>query len=356
MTQTERFGIIERMLLVRRSVGFADLQQRLSVSRATLFRDLTALRDRMNVPIIHDRDTGRYHIDASVERYELPGVWFSAGEIHALLSMQQLLAAFDTGGILAEHVGPLRQRLLSMLESVTDSADDIARRIRILSAAARHYAPQNFQTIAAALMERRRLVIQYSARSNGASSEREISPQRLTHYRDNWYLDAWCHLRDELRSFAVDAIKTVKMVDAGAREILDSELDVLLGAGYGIFGGKVRDWAELRFTPERARWVAAEHWHPEQECRFEEGGSYVLRIPYADHRELMMDILKYGADCEVLRPEELREQVAAQLEMAVLKYRKAPGFESSGSFGEPGDSGRSMSLSELGNGERVELP
>jgi predicted DNA-binding transcriptional regulator YafY len=141
MTQSERFGIIERMLLSRRSVSFGDLQERLGVSRATLFRDLRDLKDRMGVPVVLDRDTGVYRIDRSVERYELPGVWFSASEIHALLSMQRLLAAFDPGGILAEHIAPLRERLSSMLESATDSAEEIGRRIHIVSAAARHYAP-----------------------------------------------------------------------------------------------------------------------------------------------------------------------------------------------------------------------
>lgn len=320
MTQSERFGIIERMLLSRHSVTFAELQQRLEVSRATLHRDLRDLRERMQVPIVCDRDTGTYRIDSSVERYELPGVWFSAGEIHALLSMQQLLAAFDAGGLLAEHVGPLRQRLLGMLESATDSADDIARRIRILSAAARHYAPQHFQGIAAALMERRRLSIEYVARSKGDTSQREISPQRLTHYRDNWYLDAWCHLRDELRSFAVDAIKTVKTMDAAAQEVPEAELDAALGAGYGIFAGTQVQWATLIFTPERARWVAAEHWHPEQQGSFLDDGSYQLRLPYSNDPELIMDILKYGPDCEVLGPAGLREKVEGLLKAAVGRY------------------------------------
>jgi len=320
MTKSERFGIIERMLLSRRSVSFAELQQRLEVSRATLHRDLRDLKERMQVPIVCDRDTGTYRIDASVERHELPGVWFSAGEIHALLSMQQLLAAFDAGGLLAEHVGPLRQRLLGMLESTTDSADDIARRIRILSAAARHYAPQHFQTIATALMERRRLNIRYIARSNGASSEREVSPQRLTHYRDNWYLDAWCHLRDELRSFAVDAIKTVKPVDTAASDIPEAQLDAALAVGYGIFAGTEVQWATLRFTPERARWIAAEHWHPEQEGGFLEDGSYQLRLPYSNDPELIMDILKYGPDCEVMAPKRLREKVVGLLKAAMGRY------------------------------------
>jgi predicted DNA-binding transcriptional regulator YafY len=320
MTQSERFGIIERMLLSRRSVTFAELQQRLEVSRATLHRDLRDLRERMQVPIVYERETGTYHIDSSVERYELPGVWFSAGEIHALLSMQQLLNAFDSGGLLAEHVGPLRQRLLGMLESATDSADDIAQRIRILSAAARHYAPQHFQQIATALMERRRLNVEYVARSKGDTSQREISPQRLTHYRDNWYLDAWCHLRDELRSFAVDAIKTVKTLDGAARDIPETELDAALGSGYGIFAGAQVQWATLVFTPERARWVAAEHWHPEQQGSFFDDGSYQLRLPYSNDPELIMDILKYGPDCEVVRPAGLREKVVGLLKAAVGRY------------------------------------
>lgn len=320
MTQSERFGIIERLLLARRSIGFAELQDRLSVSRATLYRDLTALRDRMNVPIIHDRETNSYRIDSSVERYELPGVWFSAGEIHALLSMQQLLAAFDTGGILAEHISPLRDRLARMLKTVSTSSEDITRRIHILSAAARPCAPQHFPTIAAALMERQRLSIDYSARSNGATSQRQISPQRLTHYRDNWYLDAWCHLREELRSFAVDTIKAVKIVDAPASDIAESRLDTTLGAGYGIFSGSEVRWATLNFTAQRARWVAAEHWHPEQEGVFLEDGSYQLRVPYSNDPELIMDILKYGPDCQVVAPVELREKVLGLLKAAVGRY------------------------------------
>jgi predicted DNA-binding transcriptional regulator YafY len=72
-------------------------------------------------------------------------------------------------------------------------------------------------------------------------------------------------------------------------------------------------WARLRFNPQRARWVALETWHPEQRGRMESDGSFVLEVPYADTRELLMDILKFGADVEVLGPESLRQVVANEV-------------------------------------------
>jgi len=321
MTQSERFFIIERALRARRGMSFDDLRQRLGVSRATLFRDLRDLRDRMGVPIILDRDTRLYAIDPDAERFELPGVWFSASEIHALLTMRELLSGIDSEGVLAEHIDPLRQRLQSMLESAKDSADEISRRIRIISIGARRYAPLHFQEIASALMRRQRLSIRYSARGSGTESEREVSPQRLTHYRDNWYLDAWCHTRDALRSFSVDAVDTARTLAKPAADIPDNTLDRQLAAGYGIFAGEKLKWAVLRFSQMRARWVAREQWHPGQKGLFLDDGRYQLSLPYSNDPELLMDILRYGPDCEVIEPAELRERVAERLAEAVAQYR-----------------------------------
>jgi predicted DNA-binding transcriptional regulator YafY len=151
-------------------------------------------------------------------------------------------------------------------------------------------------------------------------TEREISPQRLNHYRHNWYLDAWCHLRDGLRAFSVDAIEHAEILDKRARDVADKRLDEVLGSGYGIFAGDRVSWAVLRFTPERARWVASERWHPKQEGRLLDDGSYELRVPYADDRELIMDILKYGSDCQVVEPAALQARVAEELRRALARY------------------------------------
>jgi len=324
MNQTERFYKIDQMLHDRSVVSFQTLMDELEISRATLKRDLAYLRDRLNAPIIHDRDAGGYRFDIKAKQvggqYELPGLWFSAEEIHALLTMQHLLANLDTGGLLGPHIKPLLSRLTALIAVADNPAEEVVKRIRILTVGARQLHLDNFQVIGSALLRRKRLIIRYYARGTDQVTEREISPQRLIHYRDNWYLDAWCHLRDELRSFSVDAIRRVELLESKAKDVAEKHLNEVLGSGYGIFAGKDVKWATLRFSAKRARWVAAEKWHPKQEGRMLNDGSYELKVPYSYDPELLMDILRYGADCEVIAPAELQAKVNRVLKAAVRRY------------------------------------
>lgn len=241
MGQTERYYKIDQLLNERRLVSFATLMDELGVSRATLKRDLAYLRDRLNAPIEHDRDAGGYRYAPAAARvgaaYELPGLWFSADEIHALLTMQHLLSKLDSGGLLGPHIAPLLSRLHALLGSAEHPASEIIRRVRVESAGARNFDLPCFQRVGSALLRRRRLRIDYYAKSRGELAQREVSPQRLVYYRDNWYLDGWCHLRDDLRSFAVDSIRRAEVLEQPACDVADAQLDAVLAAGYGIFSG-----------------------------------------------------------------------------------------------------------------------
>ena len=324
MNQTERFYKIDQMITDRGHVSFEDLKAALEVSRATLRRDLEYMRSRFNAPIVYDRFMGGYRFDQTQPQlggqYELPGLWFSSAEIHALLTMQHLLANLDPGGILTPHVQPLMARLNALLGTADNSAEEIRRRVLVVGVGQRQLKLEHFERVGSALLRRKRLQLTYHAKGTDAITEREVSPQRLVHYRENWYLDAWCHLRDELRNFAVDSILRIENLETPAREVSRRSVDQVLGPGYGIFTGSNVQWARLRFTPSRARWVATEHWHPKQKGKVEKDGSYVLELPYADHRELIMDILKYGADVAVLAPESLRDLVAEAHREAAAQY------------------------------------
>lgn len=106
-------------------------------------------------------------------------------------------------------------------------------------------------------------------------------------------------------------------ISTPADNIPDTQLDAHFAEGYGIFAGKVEHTAILRFTLERARWVADERWHPQQQGRFLDDGAYELQVPYADPRELVMDILRHMPEVEVIAPEELRQEVYLRLKAAL---------------------------------------
>ena len=324
MGQTARLYKIDQMLHNRRSVPVQTLLDELEVSLATLKRDLVFMKDQLQAPIIFDRSLGGYRFDHETKQiggqYELPGLWFTAEEIHALLTMQHLLANLDTGGLLGPHIKPLLSRLTNLLTTAENPAQEVVKRIKILSVGAREIHLDHFQSVGSALLRRKRLIISYRARGKNETTEREVSPQRLIHYRDNWYLDAWCHLRDELRSFSVDAIERVELLETKAKDVAEKRLDETLGSGYGIFSGTEVKWATLRFSPLRARWVSTEKWHPKQVGTMLPDGSYELKLPYSNDPELLMDILKYGADCEVVSPTKLKTRIVDEMHKMAKAY------------------------------------
>ena len=312
MSEAVRLYQYRSLLNDRVAVSATQLAQRLEISPATLKRDLAKLRDQLHVPIRYDRDQGGYLLDKASGNAELPGLWFNQDEILALVTIQQLLTQLEPG-LLGDKLRPLQDRLGELMEKHGLTSRDIAKRIRIVHAGKRRVKAKEFEAVAAATVARKRLKIHHYNRQSGQTVEREVSPQRLVHYRDNWYLDAWCHLRDALRSFSVDAIEHAQRLDAPAIEMDEAALDDELGAGYGIYAGSELRHAVLRFSAASARWVAAERWHPNQIGRRDADGRWLLTVPYSDPRELVMDVLRHVPEVEVLATDELRHEVVQRL-------------------------------------------
>lgn len=222
------------------------------------------------------------------ENYELPGFWFGSDELLALVSLEKLVSGLNIG-VLQSHLLPFKSRIDNLLKNQNIIANNL-QRIRILPINARISNTEHFKQLSAAVTLRNAVRITYHARGKDQTSNRNISPQRLLHYRDNWYLDAWCHLKNELRTFALDRIKDIQMIEEACLEIANELLDAHFKSGYGIFAGEAKNTATLIFSQQRARWVADEEWHPDQKSTWLPDGRYQLEVPYADERELIMDV------------------------------------------------------------------
>ncbi len=321
MSKVERLYHLHNILNQRRTpILRQDLMERLECSQATLYRLVGELRDFLGAPIEQDSDSRGFYYDRSYEQpFELPGIWISPGKLQALLTARQVLGNVQPG-LLEGELESLQGRITSLLQQKGVEPESSDSRIHIQHVAGRAVPARMFQDVLAALFQRQRLKIRYHGRRRDEESERVISPQRLTQYRNSWYLDAWCHKAEGLRSFALERVREQTLLDEAAREVSQKDLTAHFDQSYGIFSGPADNLAELRFTPEMARWISEENWHPDQQGSFDASGSWLLKLPFSSSRELLMDILRYGADVEVLAPDFLREAVAQAVNDTAALY------------------------------------
>ena len=321
MDKFDRIYELHNILRERRTpISRADLARKVECSESSLYRLIRLLRDKLHAPLEYNNELGGYCYQRTAEggTYELPGLLFNARELQSLFIFNKLFEGLEPG-LLQTHLKPLSKRIDELLSSKRLGLNEAASRIRLLGMAARP-AGEWFHVLASATLQRRKLRLRYHGRGRDDITERTVSPQRIAHYRDNWYLDGWCELRKGLRSFAMDRVKNALETTDKAIDVTEKELNDHYASSYGIFAGKANRTAVLRFSAERARWVADERWHPEQSGQFLTDGRYELRIPYRDERELVMDIMRHGADVEVVSPPMLREKIDAKIKAAMRIY------------------------------------
>jgi len=322
MTKTARVYKIEMLIRNRGHVSFQTLLDELEVSPATLKRDLDYLKDQLGAPIEYDRFLNGYRFGEEYrgQKHELPGLWFSERELYSLLMAHQLLSELDSEGVISRHLQPLLERIHLMLGTGESDAKALLKRVKIISPAKRPVPTQFFEMVGEALLKRRRLHMRYLTRGRGEVGERDVSPQRLVHYRNTWYIDAWCHTREKLLRFALDAIEGATALGAKAKEVSLKQVEADMDGGYGIYAGAKRHWAKLIVQPQAAQWISREEWHPDQRGRWLDDGRFELQIPYADETEIVMDVLRQGDQVMVIEPESLVSAVRARLSAASAQY------------------------------------
>ncbi|MBF0282645.1 MAG: WYL domain-containing protein [Zetaproteobacteria bacterium] len=318
MDSVERTYHLDQLLKSRRTpISLLEICDRFACSESTAKRTIEKMRNLLGAPILNIPNQGYFYSKNST--FEMPGVWFSAEELHALLTMQQLAAGLS-GGFLESELDRLRERIESILKKSAPMVVDQMHRLRMMDSGRRSRAMPLFPLLATAVMQRQRLHLEYEGRQKCERSAREVSPQRLVHYRGNWYLDVWCHKSDGLRTFAIERVRKADRITGACLDVDEDTLNRELASAFGIFAGAPTAEAVLLFTAKAAAWVADEQWFPDAQGKWLEDGRFELRIPYSNPTELIMEICRYGPEVEVLDPPELRQQVAAMLQRACDQY------------------------------------
>ena len=321
MDRHERITLLHHLFSTHKyGLTVARLLEETGSDRATLYRDLADLQYRHRAPLAHDGKKPRtyFYVNATEEHgtFELPGLWLRAEQIYVLVLAGQMFGGSGAGCLVSEQLKGFQPHLAHIFGQYAEHFS----RIRVIRMHARQVADAVFRVVADALLRRRTLGFTYVGRDSGRSSVRRVSPQWLTHYRDNWYLEAWDEDAHGLRMFALECVAAPVTDAVRARDLDLKEWEGPHKPGYGLLSGPVTDTAILRFSVGAGRLVANECWHPDQQQRFLDDGRLELRVPYSQPHELIRDVMRYGADAEVLGPPDLRRQVIERHAAALANY------------------------------------
>lgn len=330
--------LIDRLLTERKIVTFNELMSVLQASAPTVKRDLRFMREVLGAPIIYSRAAGGYSYDpagrtrkthtstvgVSAGRGAFRKTWYSPQELYILVKTADLLAELskDESSALYKDLEPLRSRVISLLTLGGKLPMDLLPHIKIVDefSDGLNGEPESFATVGAALSAKCRLQIHYE-KPKSQASVREISPLRLVHYRNRWYVDAFCHTAEEFRTFAIENIKHAELLMTPAKICSAREISANLDSSYGLFRGFDVKQAVIRFDEEAAVYIRRQTWHPKQRLAHEAGGGCRLTLPYADPTELVGEIMRWGSHAQVVEPAELRETVRERLQETLNQYQ-----------------------------------
>ncbi|HYB43481.1 MAG TPA: WYL domain-containing protein [Candidatus Methylomirabilis sp.] len=309
--------------LIDRPAGIAvdDAARELGCAVRTIWRDLQVLH-RGGLPVYDDpMADGRrsvWRVDDAFRR-QLP-LKLTLSETVALLMSRHLLGPAGAG-VLGPAVASAFDKVARVLSK--EALDLIARLrdavgVRTLGAKLQAPAAEHLSTIQTALTEHRQLRLRYYSMSRDETITRRVDPYHLTLFEGGFYLVAHCHLRGDVRIFAVERIRECALL--AMRFAVPSTFDAAkyLAGAWGMIRG---DAVTVRvvFASPLARYIRDRLWHPTQKCRTLHDGRLEMTLHVADTLEVRRWILGFGSEAEVVEPPALRDALRREAEALARK-------------------------------------
>ncbi len=297
----------------RHPIQINTLAEKLECTPKTVRRLIDSLRDYFSAPVDYVQGKGWAYVNTPGELFQLPGLWLTAEELQSMALLLHVLEKFGNG-LLNEELKAVEHEVHKLLKTRKIDPKSLMDRIKVLPLGHRSIPNDIFLQVGDALLKSRQICIVYTNFSSETST-RIVSPQSLLYYRDNWYLDAWCHNQHAIRSFSLARIDHI--IPSGnnlpAHVVSRQDREEHFSGSYGIFAGKGIHTATLRFQKGIAREISMQQWHPKQVGRWD-GDDYVLSFQYNDERELVRDLMRYVPEVIVESPLSLRRSLISRLQ------------------------------------------
>ena len=313
----ERYLWFHGRLQAKKYPKIVDLAEKFEISRRQAAREIEFMRLFLEAPIEYSGEHGGYYY--AKENFQFPGLWVSEEEIVSLVVARRLAASLPDRG--------LKKKFDLFLRKISNDMDlDLLRleeKVSLKNVRYTRVEPAVFSAVLLALVREQQLAITYAPGYNETVAQRTVDPLHLLVYMGNWHLMAWCHERRAVRDFLLSRVRAATMLAAPvASPVKPDEIKAQIEERYGIFFAGPATRVVLRFSGAAARSVREQVWFPGQESEEQSNGSWLLKFPVADFREVVRDILPFGSDIEALEPPELRRLLAETIAKMAGVYRK----------------------------------
>lgn len=305
----ERFVWFDNQVRGRKYPNATSLSEQFEISAKTAQRDIDFMRDRLLCPLDYDSSQKGYYYDD--ETFSLPMVYLSSEELSALLIARKMLQDIS-GGSIGHEMSSIVDKITNVLKKhsvVADHIDD-AFSFQLIE-----YSPAPeavFKAVLEGCLKKKCLSFTYYSPATEEKSERTVDPYHLFNYMGTWHLIGYCHLRKEIRDFALSRISEAKVLKKSFRTPADFDFKKYFLSTFGLYKGKSTKEVTLRFTPDKSKWIKDQIWHKNQRVKLLKDGFLEISFPVSDFSEIKREILKHGDAVMVIKPKSLRRLIKSE--------------------------------------------
>jgi predicted DNA-binding transcriptional regulator YafY len=276
------------------------------VSDTVAARDFDFLKYIAKAPLQFDYSGGGFFYERP---FELPPLGLHCGELAGMLLLSQLRHAYigtELEGAAGKAVAVLADALRDDVTVDLDSLDQI---LQVEIEPAPQLDMSIFQELLSAIRNRESIIIRYFSGQKATVVEKPCDPYHLLNFKDNWYLVAWCHEKQDYRDFLCSRIMAVEHTQVTFIPDPDFSLADHKATSqlFGTAAPEIEVVAE--FDKFAAHWIRLKQIHPSQQVLERSDGSLEVSFRVTSMENLMRWILSFGEHARILAPLELQERV-----------------------------------------------
>src|ERR1035437_3919887 len=304
---------LERMLRIHQALisgsypNANTLARQLEVSTKSIHRDLEFMRDRLELPIKYDGSRFGYFYTEPVK--DFPTLQITEGEFLALVVAEKALQQYRGTCFERPLLSALKKMEQSLPDTVSLSLDDVAQTISFRTRAEPILDLEIFDVLAKATVAHRHLELAYRKPGQKRIEQRLVDPYHLANINGEWFLFAFDHLRQDLRTFVPARIKGIRQTGKTFERRPAFSLEKRLRGSFGVRSGHGDFDVVIRFHERVADYIREKKWHDSQQLRELRRGGVEMRLKLSSLGEVGRWVLSWGGDAVVVRPPELAESV-----------------------------------------------